>query len=239
MNIIDIGIVVFILFGAILGFKRGFTTELVKTIGFILTIILAFMFKGLLSSFLYEHLPFFNIGFLKGAAILNILLYEIIAFIVCVIILTLLLKLLTVVTSVFEKLLNATIVLGIPSKILGAIVGLVYEYVVVFIVLYILTIVGVNVSMINDSVLRNRIINETPVLSNFCDDSVTVINEFRTLETSYNDKTISQQEFNYKGMELFLKYKIISSESAARLIESGKLDSFDYYQDLLNKYKEA
>ena len=72
MSVIDIGIIIFILFGFILGFKRGFTTEIVKALGGVLVVVLAFILKNPLSIFLYEHLPFFNFGFLKGAAILNI-----------------------------------------------------------------------------------------------------------------------------------------------------------------------
>lgn len=239
MNIIDIGIVVFLAFGAILGFKRGFTNELVKTVGLVVIVVIAFLFKAPLSNILYEHLPFFNFGFLKGAAILNILVYEIIAFIILVVILSIILKILMVVTSLFEKFLTATIVLGIPSKIAGAIIGLVYEYIVVFIVLYIMTLAGINVSLVNDSQLRNKIINETPLLSGICNNSLVVIDEFRALQADYGNKSISQQDFNYKAMELFLKYKIISSESASKLIEEGKLDTFNYYEDLLNKFKEA
>ena len=44
-------------------------------------------------------------------------------------------------------------------------------------------------------------------------------------------------------MELFLKYKIISSESAKKLVDSGKIDSKgienNLLNDLLKKYKEA
>ena len=39
MNIIDIGIILFILSGAIIGLKRGFTKQLVSSIGFNLIVI--------------------------------------------------------------------------------------------------------------------------------------------------------------------------------------------------------
>ena len=239
MNIIDIGIVIFLLFGMILGFKRGFTTELIKTIGFILVVILAYLFKGSLSNFLYEHLPFINFGFLKGAAILNILVYEVLAFIICVIVLSLVLKLILVVSRVFEKVLNATIVLGIPSKLAGAVVGFIHEYIILFIILYILTLVGINVDMVNNSKLRDKIVNETPILSKLCDNSLIIIDEFKNIKNDFNNSSISNQDFNYKAMELFLKYKVVSSESASKLIKDGKLDAFDNYQDLLNEYKEV
>ena len=44
MNIIDIGIIILLAFGAIIGFKRGFTTELVKALSFVLVVVLAFIF---------------------------------------------------------------------------------------------------------------------------------------------------------------------------------------------------
>ena len=60
MNIIDIGIILFILSGAIIGLKRGFTKQLVSSIGFILIVILSFILKNPVSIFFYEHLPFFK-----------------------------------------------------------------------------------------------------------------------------------------------------------------------------------
>ena len=46
MNILDIGIIIFIIFGGILGLKRGFTKELVEALGFIVVIILAYFLKN-------------------------------------------------------------------------------------------------------------------------------------------------------------------------------------------------
>ena len=97
MNILDIGIVIFILFGAVLGFKRGLTNELVKTVGFIVVVILAYFLKNPLSVLMYEHLPFFEFGILKNVEILNILIYEALAFIICVIVLSIVLKILMVI----------------------------------------------------------------------------------------------------------------------------------------------
>lgn len=142
-------------------------------------------------------------------------------------------------TKIFEKVLTATIILGIPSKLLGAVVGVIYDYIVVFIILYIISIVGINASIVDQSKLRNKILNNTPILSNICNNSIKVIDEFKEIKTDYNNKSISDQDFNYKAMELFLKYKVISSESALKLISSGKIDYFESYQDLIEKYKEA
>ena len=62
MNIVDILIIIFILFGALLGFKRGFTRELLSLVGIFLILILSFILKNPISVFLYNNLPFFNFG---------------------------------------------------------------------------------------------------------------------------------------------------------------------------------
>lgn len=237
MNIIDIAVVILILFGGVYGFQRGFTKELIKAVGFIVVVILAYLLKNPLSVLFYEHLPFFEIGFLKGAEILNILLYEILAFLLVLSILMVLLRVLLMASSLFEKLLNATVILSIPSKILGAIVGLLYHYIIAFIVLYILTITCYQYDMVNQSQLRAKIVDNTPILSELIDDSIDVIEEFKLLKRKYDDKTISESQFNYDAIELFLKYNLVESDSIYKLIEKGKITAFDNYDELLKRYK--
>ena len=83
MNILDIGIILFILFGAVLGLKRGFTKELIEAVGFIVVIVIAYFLKNPLSVLMYEYLPFFDFGILKNVEILNILVYAGIEFLIC------------------------------------------------------------------------------------------------------------------------------------------------------------
>ncbi len=236
MNILDIIIIIFILFGAVLGFKRGFTKEVVEALGFIVVVIIAYYLKNPLSVLMYEYLPFFKIGILKNVEILNILVYEALAFIICIILLSIVLKFLLMVTSIFEKIVDATIILSIPSKIAGAIVGILYHYVFVFIALYVISLVFYDVKFIDDSSFKDKILDKTPLLSSFADKSVNVINEFFVLKDNYNDKSISEDEFNYQAIELFLKYEIITPTSLKKLIDEGKIDTFDNYGDLIRTY---
>lgn len=236
MNILDIIIIIFILFGAVLGFKRGFTKEVVEALGFVVVVIIAYFLKNPLSVIMYEYLPFFKIGLLKNVEILNILVYEGIAFIICVILLSIVLKVLLTITSVFEKIINATIILSLPSKIAGAIVGILYHYVFIFIALYVVSLTIYDVDFIDDSKYKDKILDKTPILSSFADKSVNVINEFIVLKDNYSDKTISESEFNYQAIELFLKYEIITPESLKKLIDEGKIDTFDNYGDLIRTY---
>ena len=237
MNIVDICIIIFILFGAVLGFKRGFTKELVKALGFIIIIILSYLLKNPLSVYFYEHLPFLKIGILKGVEILNILVYEILAFLVVFVALSLILKAAIVASSLFEKILNATIILGIPSKIAGAIVGVIYHYVIVFVVLYVLSLMAIDNNSLANSNYREKIINNTPVLSGLIDKTISVTDEFKSVKDLYDDKSISESEFNYRAIEVFLKYDLVKSDSVYKLIDSGKIAPFDNYRELLEKYK--
>jgi uncharacterized membrane protein required for colicin V production len=238
MNIIDIGVVIFILFGALIGFKRGLTKELVKALGFIVIVILAYLLKNPLSIFFYEHLPFLKIGILKSSEVLNILIYEILAFLVALSILGIILKFVLMASSLFEKLLNATIILSIPSKILGAVVGIIHHYIIAFVILYVLTLTCFNTQLVSNSTLRIKIVDDTPILSSLVENSINVVEEFKSLKQKYDDKTISESEFNYDALELFLKYDLVKSSSVSKLIESGKITAFDNYNELLNKYKE-
>ena len=107
-----------------------------------------------------------------------------------------------------------------------------------FLVLYIVSLVFVDNSYVLNSKYRGPILNNTPLLSSLVDESVRVINEFSDLKDKYNDKEVSESDFNYQAVELFLKYNVIKPESLEKLIEDKKIDSFDNCLDLINKYKE-
>ena len=129
MNIVDILIIVFILLGAFIGFRDGFTKALVNAIGVIVVTAIAYVLKNPVSEILMSFMPFFNFG---GITSLNIVLYEVIAFLLVFSILMIILKIVAVTTGIFETFLKFTIVLGIPSKILGAVVGAIKNYILVF-----------------------------------------------------------------------------------------------------------
>lgn len=236
MNIIDAIIILFILLGAVIGFKRGFTKQLVSSLGFFLIVILAFYLKNPISVFLYEHLPFFKFaGVIKGVTVLNIAVYEFIAFFIVVSILTIIFKVLLFATSIFEKILKFTIILGIPSKILGAIVGIIENFVWVFIILYILNLPFFNIDLVRESKLTNGILKNTPILSGIVSDSVKVVDEFILLKEKYKN-TSSTNEFNKETLDLFLKYDVVKVESIDYLVDKEKI-KIKGIDEILNKYR--
>ena len=238
MNIIDALIILIIVASGIVGFKKGFTREVVSFVGIFLVVILSFILKNPVSAFLYEHLPFFEFGgIFKGITSLNIILYEVIAILLVMSILIVILKIITMVTKVFETLLKFTIVLGIPSKLLGMVVGFIEGFVWVFIGLYILSLPVFNIKEVDESKYKDTILESVPILSSMADDTVKVIGEFTELKKQYDDTSINSSEFNYKTMEVFLKYNVITVESVEKLQEKGKL-KIEGLNILLEQYRE-
>lgn len=222
MFFVDIVILLFLAFGFLVGFKRGFTRELLSLVGIVVITILSFLLKNPISVFLYKNLPFFKFNnLLNGATVVNILLYEILAFLIVFVILSLILKILMKVTSVFEKLLTMTIVLGIPSKILGGVVGVFKNYILTFIILYILSLPIFSID-IGKTSIGDWMLNNSPILSNVTGDTVKVFDEFADLVDKYKNKD-DTKNFNQEALDLLIKYNAITKENAQSLIDSGKL----------------
>ena len=134
MNIVDYIIIAITILFFIKGYKNGIIKEGVSFVGFILVFILAFSLKNPVSIAMYKNLPFFNIGgLLKGISVINILIYEMAAFVLVLSILMILFKLILKLTKLVDKILKMTIILNIPSRILGGILGI-YELLPAFIV---------------------------------------------------------------------------------------------------------
>lgn len=238
MNIVDIIIIAFLLLGALVGWKQGFTKSLVNCIGYILIIVIAFLLKNPLSELMMTYLPFFDFfGTIKGITVLNIALYEILAFLIIFSLLLILLKVLMVATSIFETILKFTIILGIPSKILGAILGLIKNYVITFMVLYVLTLPMITGNeVLNDSKFTKPILESTPALSLFADKTLKVATDFASLKDEYTSSS-SSNEFNLETLDLFLKYDIVKKDTVQKLIDKGKIN-IDGVENILNKYEE-
>ena len=238
MNIIDIIIILFLILGAYIGFKQGFTKSLVSFLGILFVAIIAYFLKNPVSEFLMSFCPFFNFGgIIKGVTVLNIAVYEIIAFILVFSILMIALKVLLLTTGILETILKFTIILGIPSKILGSIVGIIKHYVIIFFVLYFLSMPNfVDVEFIKNSNYREPILRNTPLLSNVAESTLKVLDEFKGLSDKYTD-TENSNEFNLETLDLFLKYKVVTVDTVKKLENNGKID-IKGMDRVISKYEE-
>lgn len=221
MFLVDIIIIIFFALGFLIGFKHGVLREAVSLVGIIAITILSFILKNPISVFLYNHLPFFKFDFIiKGSSVFNILLYEIIAFLIVFSILFIIYKIILQATSLFDKLLTMTIILSLPSKLLGGIIGIIKHYILVFIVLFVISLPVFSIN-IGSSYIGDFILNDTPVLSSATVDSIKAFNEIDDLIKKYKNK--SDETFNQEALDLLIKYKAITKENATELINNGKL----------------
>ena len=237
MSIVDLLVVVFIIAGGIVGARDGFTKSLLKFCGLSIVIALSYLLKNPLSELYMSMFPFLPFGgVIKGLTVLNIALYELLAFASLCAVFTIVFKIVSRVTGIFERLLSLTILLGVPSKILGGILGMVKNYIIVFFVLYYLSMPNFyDLSVVKNSKLKDPILKNTPVLSTKTENIVKVIDEFTSLTEKYNSLE-NPDEFNLETLDLFLKYGITTTETVRKISESGKI-KIKGLDELLSKYE--
>ena len=238
MNILDIGIVLILIMSAIVGFKRGAIKEIVSLVGIIIVFIVAFAFKGVLGNVLCKWLPFFNFaGNLEGVTVLNILLYQLIAFLIIYSLLFSIYMIVMKISGIVQKIVHMTVILWLPSKIIGAVVAFITGYVMVFVVLLALLIPLKDTDMFKESKFANYVVYDTPILAGSADNISSSINEVYTLGEELSKGDISKNEANLETMDILLKYKIVSPETARQLIVLDKLDGISGLDSVIKRYE--
>lgn len=222
MNIADIVILISLALGAVAGFKAGVIKKTADFLGTFIIVILAFFLKNDLSVLMYENLPFFNFGWLiKGVEALNVLIYEIIAFIIVFIALLFILKIILMVTGLIEKILKATVILSIPSKLLGIVVGAIESYVYVFLILVVLTLPIFKLPYIRESNIGNFMLNNTPILSGISEEMIDIYGNVYKIVSERDNKT--NEELNEEVIIFLIDKKVLTRESAKKLVEQNKI----------------
>jgi len=238
MNIFNIIIIFIIIMSGITGWKRGVLKETIFLIGTILIFIIAFNLKGTIGNFLCKYLPFFEFsGNLEGLVSLNILIYQAIAFILIVSILYALFNIVMTVTKIMQKILNATIILLIPSKILGMIIGLIQGYIIAFAIIVILAIPLKQVPEYQNSSLANKIMYNSPILSNTIGDFTNTISDIYKIVDNINDNNKNTNEINLEIIDVMLKYKIVSVKTVKQLDVLNKLKDINNLNNIIKKYE--
>jgi uncharacterized membrane protein required for colicin V production len=236
MAIVDILIVVLILLFGLYGYHTGFIKTVVGTVGLIVVFVLAFLFKDPLAEWLSFNLPFFDLpGFFKGISVLNVVIYQLIAFIIVFFVLMIVFALVIKLSGLIEKILKWTIVLRLPSKILGFIVGIMMGIVVASSILMIVSLPVFNFEFVHESKVKNFLMEVVPITGTLSSDTNKAINEIMDLKKVYNDNE-NKDEFNSKSLDILLKYNIINVDYAKKLIDSQKLIVKDG-DKIINKYK--
>ncbi len=235
LNVLDSIIILFLIMGSLVGFKRGVIKSATMFIGAIVVIIFSYILKNPISKILYSIFPFFNFANdFEGLTVLNIIIYEALAFVLVFIVLMSILQILIKVTGGIEKILKFTIVLGIPSKLLGAIFGLCESFLFVFVALFLVTQIPATNELVSNSLLADKIVNHSPILSNISKEYYKAIEEI----ISIKDQNIhNKEEYNEKSLDILLKYKIVKVEAVEKLLEMKKLEMKNA-EKILEKYRK-
>lgn len=238
INILDIAIILILIMSAIVGFKRGAIKEIVSLVGIIIVFIVAFSLKGVLGNVLCKWLPFFNFaGNLEGVTVLNILLYQLIAFLIIYSLLFSVYMIVMKISGIVQKIIHMTVILWLPSKLIGAVVAFITGYVMVFVVLLALLIPLKDTDIFRESRFANYIVYDTPILAGSAENISRSINEVYTLGEELSKGDISKNEANLETMDILLKYKIVSPETARQLIVLDKLDGISGLDSVIKRYE--
>lgn len=222
MNVVDVIIIALLIVGGVAGFKAGVIKKLTDFIGMFVVIILAFYLKNYISVIMYENLPFFNFfGLINGIDALNILLYEVIAFLVIFIALLFVLKVILMLTGLVEKILKATVILSIPSKLLGIVVGVIEMYVYLFLILVIVSLPIFDSSFLKNSKMNNFILNNTPVLSSVSEEIIDIYGDVYNIIDNRKNKT--NEQLNEEILRVLIDKKVVTKESAKKLVDKNKI----------------
>lgn len=224
--IVNIVLIIFLIAEIYDGFKKGFLESSIRLLGTIAAFIGAYLLKNPISVFLYTHLPFFKFdGLFKGVSALNIILYEIIAFIIVFVILIIAIKIIAKLTGIVERLLSLIFFFGIPNKILGALVGFIRGIVILYFAIFIFKF-GCNLLNLQVEASLADTIIETPILKNTFGSTLSSLDEITALAKEY-DNTKNKEEFNNYTIDILLKYNLITEENLDILINNGKITKDD------------
>ena len=221
---LDIIIVLFLIVSFIKGAKRGVLKELVLVVGTIIIYFIAFKLKDSLGMLLCKWLPFFKFG---GLYSLNVLFYQLVAFVVIMTILYSIFRIVLKVTGVFQKIVDLSIIFTIPSKLLGGLIGLLEGYIVVFTILVILSVPFSNSYLLDDSKLYGPIVTKTPILSNNTNYVTDITDDLYKL--SKNNKVKDIDSLNKYILNVFKKRGIINNSDMNSVLNRGEL--LDFYDD--------
>lgn len=240
MTAIDIVILLLLVMFGVVGWKQGVIKEAVQFIGMIIILVISFIFKGELGNLFCKWLPFFNFNGspIEGMTTLNILLYQILGF---VIIFTVLYAIYTIVlklSGVFQKILDWTIILLLPSKIGGLILGLLEGYVLIFVILLIITGLPASyTSNFTNSSLVKTIVYKTPILSSASKDVTNSMKDVYELVDEVAQKKITTNEANLKTVDVMLKYDLVTPKTVEQLVILDKLKGIKGINKVIDKYK--
>lgn len=241
VNIIDVIVILFILLCIVSGFKRGVIKETVNVVGNLVVLILSFSLMGSVAKILYGFMPFFNFGLLGiSLSALNLLVYQIIAFVIIYLILSFVFRLVLSVTKVIDQLVNSLMIFHAASSVLGGIVGFIGGFLISFVILIIISVPLADNVHFHESKAADLILNHTPVLTGLTRNITSATGDIYTLTQRINKdrrKLENSNLYNLEILGIMLKYHVVSVDEVDQLVEQGKLSDLKNINSILNQYR--
>ncbi|UJL45009.1 CvpA family protein [Virgibacillus sp. NKC19-16] len=164
----DVILIIFLIFGFLIGLKRGFILQLFHLVGFIAAFIAAILYYDDLGARLSLWIPYPELSdgawadFLESLPLENAF-YNAIAFAIIFFAVKIILQ---IIASMLDFVAYLPILKSV-NKILGAVLGFIEIYLILFIVLYILALTPIDTiqSWITNSSIAMFIIENTPYFS--------------------------------------------------------------------------
>jgi len=223
---VDILLIVFIVLGTFAGTRRGLIKTAVGFVGLVAIVILSYSLKNPLANFLIDTLPFLQFGgAIEGLTSLNILLYNIISFVVVFILMYCVLNIILALTGFVDTLLKFTVIWIIPSKIGGAILGFLEAWVFLFLVVFVLSQFKFTNTFIKDSTVSNIMLNNTPIIGNYLSGARDAAKDiYEGIEEYSKDETKTTTDLNLYILQIQINNGLISKEKAQELLDTGKIN---------------
>ena len=227
-SIMNVICVVLPIIGIVIGFMKGFVNRSVRVIEGAIIILFSIVLKNPLSSLFYKFVPFFNFKY----RVLNILLFELFAYIMIAMVLVVIFHIINKFINIVERIVGILMRIGIPSSILGALVSLgeflFYLYIFIFIVFLFSNFADKPI----ESSVANKVYYHMPVLRPMFGDYFDACLDVGKLINSGE----SSDKINHDAMKSLLYSKFITYDSAKYIIENDKI-SFKGDEDLIKNYK--
>ena len=224
MKISEIVIIIIILLGALIGFKKGAIKEIFELVGTISIIIIAYLLKGYLASLLIKLLPFFNFKGYVGLYSINFLIYDVISFIIIFVLLYCILNILINLAGFIDKLINLSVIFALPSKIIGLVLGMVNALVFVFLLCYIAMQIPHTQKYVMESKVSTSILERTPIVNVVCIKGILVGEDVYNKLSNYSFKEEDTQDMNLQIATSVAKYGLVDKTLIQEAINAGKLN---------------
>ena len=166
---LDILLLILLIFGFLIGLKRGLVMQVLHIVGFIVAFIVSVLYYKQLAGKLELWIPYPDFstdqfwGTLLNSTILENSFYNAIAFFAIFVLVKIIMQ---IIANLLDFVANLPILHSV-NNLLGAILGFLEMYLILFVILFILSLVSVEMiqNLIQSSAIAGFMIEHTPVLT--------------------------------------------------------------------------